>query len=146
MTNNNGFWVRWLDLLTPCFTTSLNHNQSSAEPFFLDCRGLALFSFSFSFNSDLTWFFTTYTLSRRIHRKHIRCPATDICEPHRKHLFLYSCIYSALHSNGSYPIVAFVFVVAGMYLPRRCLAMDLHVTIPSKPGKVFHRHFILQHI
>jgi hypothetical protein len=37
----------------------------------------------------------------------------DICEPHRKHLFLYCCIYSALHSNGSYPIVACVSVVAG---------------------------------
>jgi hypothetical protein len=30
---------------------------------------------------------------------------------HRKHLFLYCCSYSALHSNGSYPIVACVFVV-----------------------------------
>jgi hypothetical protein len=30
----------------------------------------------------------------------------DICEPHRKHLFLSRCIYSALHSNGNCPIVA----------------------------------------
>jgi hypothetical protein len=25
--NNNGFWIGWLDLLTPSFTISLNHNQ-----------------------------------------------------------------------------------------------------------------------
>jgi hypothetical protein len=47
----------------------------------------------------------------------------DIREPHRKHLFLYCCIYSALHSNGSYPIVACVFVAAGVYLPSRCTEM-----------------------
>jgi hypothetical protein len=34
----------------------------------------------------------------------------DICEPHRKYLFLYCSIYSALHSNGSYPIVSCVVV------------------------------------
>jgi hypothetical protein len=45
----------------------------------------------------------------------------DICEPHRKHLFLYRCIYSALHSDGSYPTVARAFVVAGTCLPVRLL-------------------------
>jgi hypothetical protein len=47
VTNNNGFWSGRLGLLKPSITISLNHNQSSAEPFFLDCRGLAPFSFSF---------------------------------------------------------------------------------------------------
>jgi hypothetical protein len=37
----------------------------------------------------------------------------DICELHRKHLFPYCCVYSALHRNGNYPIVTCVFVVAG---------------------------------
>jgi hypothetical protein len=60
-----------------------------------------------------------------VHRKHIRWRAIDICEPHRKHLFLY-CIYSALHSNGRYPIVA-----AGVCLPSSCLEMCPHVTILS---------------
>jgi 4-amino-4-deoxy-L-arabinose transferase-like glycosyltransferase len=32
-----------LDLLTASFTITRNHNQSSAQPFFLGCRGLALF-------------------------------------------------------------------------------------------------------
>jgi hypothetical protein len=36
-----------LDLLTPSLTISLNHNQSSAEHFFLDCRELPPFSYSF---------------------------------------------------------------------------------------------------
>jgi hypothetical protein len=90
-------------------------------------------------------------VSRRTHRKHIRCPEMDICEPHRKHLFNYCCIYSALHSNGSYPIVACIlridiraFASAGMCLENtscnafsivafayfgRCLEIGLHVTI-----------------
>jgi hypothetical protein len=53
----------------------------------------------------------------------------DICEPHRKRLFLYCCIYSALHNYGSYPIVACVSVAAGMCLPSRCLEMGLYVTL-----------------
>jgi hypothetical protein len=101
------------------FTISRNHTQSSAEPFFLDCRGLASFSFSF-YDRLLIYDWTTYTVSRRTHRKYTLCPAMDICELHRKHRFLYCCIYSALHNNGSYPIVACLFVVAGICLPRRC--------------------------
>jgi hypothetical protein len=92
VTNSNRFWIGLLDLLTPSLTVSLNHNQftithsqSSAEPFFLACRGLAPFSFSDSFDSVL---YHLYNLK-----------AVDICEPHRKHLFLYCCIYSALHRN-----------------------------------------------
>jgi hypothetical protein len=27
VTNNNGYWIGWLDLLTPSFTIALNHNQ-----------------------------------------------------------------------------------------------------------------------
>jgi hypothetical protein len=66
-----------------------------------------LHSPSHTLHSDLIRFCSTYIVSTRTHRKYIRCPAMDICEPHRKHFFLY-CIYSALHSNGSYPIVACV--------------------------------------
>jgi hypothetical protein len=38
-----------------------------------------------------------------------------------------------LHSNGSYSIVARVFVATGMCLPSRCLAMDVSsdFTIPD---------------
>jgi hypothetical protein len=53
-----------------------------------------------------------FIASRRIHRKHIRCPTMDICEPHTKHRFFYCRIYRALHSNGNYPIIPYVFVVA----------------------------------
>jgi hypothetical protein len=48
--NNNGFWIGWLDLLTPSSRISHSqavirtHNESSAEPFFLSCWGLAPFS------------------------------------------------------------------------------------------------------
>jgi hypothetical protein len=70
----------------------------------------------------------------RTYRKHIRCPEIDIRERYRKLLFLYCFIYSALHSNESYPIVACVFVVAWMCLPSRCLEMGLHVTVFKKPA------------
>jgi hypothetical protein len=30
VTNNNGFWIGWFDLLTPSFTITLNHNQFAA--------------------------------------------------------------------------------------------------------------------
>jgi hypothetical protein len=55
------------------------------------------------------------------------------CEPHRKHLFLYCCIYSALHCNGSCPIFSCVFVA--MYCFRLypatgcCLAVGRYVTV-----------------
>jgi hypothetical protein len=48
-----------------------------------------------------------------------------------------------LHNNGSYPIVACVFVVSGMYLPSRCLVMNVysHFTIPA-----FGRHVTIYRI
>jgi hypothetical protein len=38
-----------------------------------------------------------------------------------------------LHSNGSYSIIAYVFVSAGMCLPSRCLAMNVYsnLAIPA---------------
>jgi hypothetical protein len=42
------------------------------------------------------------------------------------------------HSNGSYPIVACVFVAAGMCLPSRRLQMGLHVTISNR-GNIWRR-------
>jgi hypothetical protein len=68
----------------------------------------------------------------------------DICELHRRHLFLYCCIYSALHINGSYPIVACVFVAAGIFLPSRSLATGLHITIRKlshKSETIFNTFF-----
>jgi hypothetical protein len=69
----------------------------------------------------------------------VRYPATDICEPHRKHLFLYCCIHSALHRNGSYPIVACVFLVKNACLLIRSLAMEPYVTI------YLHKKFVILH-
>jgi hypothetical protein len=43
---------------------------------------------------SLIWFCTTYIVSRRAYRKHIRCPAMDICELYRKHLFFcQKCVF-----------------------------------------------------
>jgi hypothetical protein len=90
------------------------------------------------------WTTYSYIVSRRIHRKHIRCPAVDIWEPYRRYLFICCCICSVLHSKGSHPIVACVFVAAGMCLPTRCPATDIYVTIylvssrvgTAKPSRV----------
>jgi hypothetical protein len=45
VTNNNGFWTGWLELLTISFTFSLNHNQLQ-QLTINDCPRLAPFSFS----------------------------------------------------------------------------------------------------
>jgi hypothetical protein len=53
------------------------------------------------------------------------------------------CVFTtALHSNGSYSIVACVFVVAGICLPGRCLAMNVYsyFAIPD-----FRRHITISH-
>jgi hypothetical protein len=42
VTNNNGFWIGWLDLLTPFFTITLNHNQLQ-QLTIIDCLRLAPF-------------------------------------------------------------------------------------------------------
>jgi hypothetical protein len=55
-------------------------------------------------------------------------PYTASMRTDRKHRFLYCCegmFRAPLHSNGSYSIVACVFVAARMFLPCRCLAIDI---------------------
>jgi hypothetical protein len=55
-------------------------------------------------------------------------------------LLFRSCVSAPFHSNGSYSIVACVFLAAGMCLPTRCLAMDVYsdFTVPA-----FGRHVIV---
>jgi hypothetical protein len=48
VANNNGFWSGWLDLLTPLFTTCLNHSQLELIYPLHKSQGHAPFSFSFS--------------------------------------------------------------------------------------------------
>jgi hypothetical protein len=84
--------------------------------------------------------------SRWTRIKHIRFLAMNICEPHRKHRFPYCCIYSALHSNGSYPIVACVFIFAyccRLYpamvcLPRNCLCKNVFIEPLPSNGQMHH--------
>jgi hypothetical protein len=49
-------------------------------------------------------------------------------------LFCWEGVYTApLHNNGSYSIVACVFVATGMCLPSRCLEIDIYAdfTVPA---------------
>jgi hypothetical protein len=109
------------------------HNQSSAETFFLSCQRLVPFSF-YDWNA------------RGEPIENIRFLAMNICEPHRKHCFPYCCIYSALHSNGSYPIVACVFIFAyccRLYpamvcLPRNCLRKNVFIEPLPSNGQMHH--------
>jgi hypothetical protein len=60
----------------------------------------------------------TYVTQQWIYANHIGNIASSVV------------IFTApLHRNGSYPIVACIFIVTGMCLPCRCLAMGLNVTI-----------------
>jgi hypothetical protein len=54
-------------------------------------------------------------------------------------LFCWEGVYTEpFHSNGSYSIVACVFVAAGMCLPSRCLAINIYsdFTMPAFEGHV----------
>jgi hypothetical protein len=97
VTNNNGFWIGWLNLLTVSFTITRNHNQLQEITINLQPYPSSLTaedsphsrsrSRSLSLNSDLSRFYTTLIVSRWTHGIHIRCLAMNICEPHRTHLF-----------------------------------------------------------
>jgi hypothetical protein len=92
-------------MIAHSFTITRNHNKSSVEPFLLDRRGIAPF-----------WFCSVLLIQSR--GGTIENTASSVV------------VFTApLHSNGSYFIVACVFITAGMCLPSRCLAMSLYVTI-----------------
>jgi hypothetical protein len=60
----------------------------------------------------------------------LRCIASR--RTHRKHRFQYCCegaFTAPLHCNGSYSIVACLFVFAGMCFPSRCRATHMRITI-----------------
>jgi hypothetical protein len=139
-------WI-YLRLLLQSLIITINYKNSqrlSADPVFLECQGLAPI-LVLVLRLTLIYDWTTYIVWRWTHRRHIHCPAMDICEPHRKHHFLY-CIYSALHRNGSYPIVACVFVVAyrcRLYLatgclPRTCLRRNMFTKSLPSNGSACH--------
>jgi hypothetical protein len=90
VTNNNGFWIGWLDLLTPCSTITLNQNQLKQLAINLQPNPSSLTvedSLHSRSTTDFKFDWTTYKVSRRTHRKHIRCLPMDISEPHRKYFF-----------------------------------------------------------
>jgi hypothetical protein len=143
VTNNKGFWIGWLDLLTPSCIICLNHNQLQQLKI-NDCLRLAPFSFLFSLSDRLPVYEMTRLLldSQCGYIENIPCPAMGLCEPHRRYLFLYCCTYSALHNNGIYPIVACLFVAeycCRFYLatgcsPRICLPGNLFIEPLSSSG------------
>jgi hypothetical protein len=80
-----------------------------------------------------------YIVSRWTHRKHIRCLAMDICEPHRKHFLpylSYCCVRVlwALPSNR-YPIVPLVCFCGNVFsdpLPSSGHASRYRPVVPVK--------------
>jgi hypothetical protein len=54
MTNNNGFWIGWLDLLTPSSTVTLNYNQLQ-QLTIDDCLRLSPFLTGLRVYSLLLW-------------------------------------------------------------------------------------------
>jgi hypothetical protein len=119
-TNNNGFWIGWLDLLTISFTISHNqititHNEYSAWPFFRDCRGLSPFLFSV-----YGWLFST----------------TDSCyiasggvTAQKIPLLYCDHVYHALPSNGGQKDHRkHRFCIVGRVCCGRCLTMVICVT------------------
>jgi hypothetical protein len=136
-------WIRWLDLLTPSCTISLNHNQSSTEPFFLDRRGLAPFSFSRS-TTDF-WFTTGLLLESRgwptentsyiVEKSMFTAPLpSNRCHIVPRVCFCANVFSDPLPSNGhgadyieNNPCNTFSIVSCAHF--GCCLEMGLHVTI-----------------
>jgi hypothetical protein len=87
----------------PCFTVS-NSRPTFLSPPTSRRATMQVFDLDFTGLLIIVW--------RRTRGKHILYPVLNTREPHRKHIFLYCFIYSALHNNKSYPIVVCVFVVA----------------------------------
>jgi hypothetical protein len=137
-------WIYWrLPLQSLVITINYNKSQSifsrTLLPWLPRTRSILVLVLQMASDLQLDYL---YIFSRRTHRKHIRCPAMNICELHRKDLFLYCCIYSALHSNGRYSIVACVFVAAGMCLPGHCLSTCHNMFWPTY--YFFRRHMHLK--
>jgi hypothetical protein len=73
-----------------CFlVTNLSNGDSSASV----ARWLTFYSWTLSSTLNYCWLLVIQTRVGS-HGKHVCCPATDICEQHTKHRFLY-CIYNA---------------------------------------------------
>jgi hypothetical protein len=60
-------------------------------------------------------------------------PSSESFQVYQPHYCWEGVFTVALHSNGSYSIVALAFVAAGMCLPSRCLTMNIYsdFTIPA---------------
>jgi hypothetical protein len=74
VTNNNGFWIRWLELLAlrlQLQSVTTARNQSLAEPFFIDRRGLTSVCFSFCDRLQRSFVVPYKPSARTTHRKHI---------------------------------------------------------------------------
>jgi hypothetical protein len=136
VTNNNGFWIGRLDLLTPSFTVTLTQNYNNSQsiisrkllPWLPRTLWILVLVLA------LIWFrFVLLILSRGgpientsvaqqwIYENHIESTSCDAGS-----IFAFT---APLYSNGSYPFVACAFVDAGMCLPSRCPAAGLHITI-----------------
>jgi hypothetical protein len=59
VTNNNGFWIGWLDLLTPSFTITLNHNPFTTH----NTSSAQFWSVLFRPEPRLTWTTTVFSSS-----------------------------------------------------------------------------------
>jgi hypothetical protein len=106
VTNNNGFWIAWLDLWTPSCTISLNRNQLQQHTFNLLPR-TAPFSFSC---------LSSFTISKLTQRSHVSS--------------LYNFGKNRINItifNGSSTIVC-LFVAAKTYVSH-CLAMDVSAVL-----------------
>jgi hypothetical protein len=149
------FIARWpiilgsrLDVIPPLQSLWITFNYINSQSIFSRTllpwlpRTRSILVLLLSYSPTDSWF----TTGLLIHRKYIRCPEMYICEPPRKHIFLCYCIYSALHTNKSYSIVACIFFVgycsilypATGCLPRICLRGNVFIEPLPSSGSISH--------
>jgi hypothetical protein len=121
-------------------TFTITDNQSSAEPFFFDCRGLPPFSFSFLFSfslflSQLSFSFLSSTTSELC-----SVPAYDSLSrtPRKTSVTCQVCMFIGPLPSKGCPIIE--SVTSGRCLQSHCLATVICVTICLFENKTLSLH------
>jgi hypothetical protein len=120
VTNNNGFWIGWLDLLTASSTISRNHNQLQELTINLQPNPSSLTA-----EDSLHSRFRSTTVLRSVPSYN-----STARTPRRTCVTCQECVFTGLlPSNGCPSFVE--SVISGMCLPSRCLAVVICITIPN---------------
>jgi hypothetical protein len=130
MTNKMGFGLDLLTLLLQSLVITINYNNSTIS---LELNPSSLTAEDSPHScSYFILFFTTYIGLRQTQRKHIYCPAMDICKPHRKDLlqqWFCCCMHIVWALPRNWSALLLVEYLLRACLLRCSLTLGVHVTM-----------------